>query len=54
MIIASACLAGVECRYNGQAFPVPQIIECAAGESPSTLPGNIGKSAYSPSECRAV
>lgn len=27
MIIVSACLAGVECRYNGQAFPVPAIVE---------------------------
>jgi uncharacterized protein YbbK (DUF523 family) len=27
MIIVSACLAGVECRYNGQAFPMPKVIE---------------------------
>ena len=27
MIIVSACLAGVECRYNGQAFPIPAVIE---------------------------
>lgn len=27
MIIVSACLAGVECRYNGQGFPVPEVIE---------------------------
>ncbi len=27
MIIVSACLAGVECRYNGQAFPVPKVVE---------------------------
>lgn len=27
MIIVSACLAGVMCRYNGQAFPVPAVIE---------------------------
>lgn len=27
MIIVSACLAGVECRYNGQAFSVPVVIE---------------------------
>lgn len=26
MIIVSACLAGVECRYNGQAFLVPQVM----------------------------
>ncbi len=27
MIIVSACLAGVECRYNGSSYAVPQIIE---------------------------
>jgi len=27
MIIVSACLAGVECRYNGQAFPIPMVID---------------------------
>ena len=27
MIVVSACLAGVECRYNGQAFAVPRIVE---------------------------
>lgn len=27
MIIVSACLAGVMCRYNGQDFPVPAVIE---------------------------
>lgn len=27
MIIVSACLAGVECRYNGRAFSVPKIVE---------------------------
>jgi len=27
MIIVSACLAGVECRYNGQAFSIPMVIE---------------------------
>lgn len=27
MIIVSACLAGVECRYNAQAFPIPEVIE---------------------------
>jgi uncharacterized protein YbbK (DUF523 family) len=26
MIIVSACLAGVACRYNGNAFPIPAII----------------------------
>ena len=27
MIIVSACLAGVECRYNGSSCPIPQIVE---------------------------
>jgi len=27
VIIVSACLAGVECRYNGQAFPIPVVID---------------------------
>lgn len=27
MIIVSACLAGVACRYNGNAFPIPVIID---------------------------
>lgn len=26
MLIVSACLAGVECRYNGSPFPVPAIL----------------------------
>lgn len=27
MVIVSACLAGVECRYNGQAFSAPKVIQ---------------------------
>lgn len=27
MLIVSACLAGVECRYNGSAFPIPVIVK---------------------------
>lgn len=27
MILVSACLAGVECRYNGSAYKYPQIVE---------------------------
>lgn len=27
MIIVSACLAGVECRYNGQAFPISEVMD---------------------------
>lgn len=26
MLIVSACLAGVECRYNGSPFPIPVIV----------------------------
>ncbi len=26
MLIVSACLAGVECRYNGSPFPIPAIL----------------------------
>jgi uncharacterized protein YbbK (DUF523 family) len=27
MIVVSACLAGVECRYNGSSYTIPQIAE---------------------------
>jgi uncharacterized protein YbbK (DUF523 family) len=27
VIIVSACLAGVECRYNGKAFPIPMVVD---------------------------
>ena len=27
MILVSACLAGVECRYNGKAFPADKVLE---------------------------
>lgn len=27
MIVVSACLAGVDCRYNGSSYTVPQIAE---------------------------
>ena len=27
MIVVSACLAGVECRYNGSSYAIPRIIE---------------------------
>ena len=27
MIIVSACLAGVECRYNGKSFPIPVVMD---------------------------
>ncbi len=31
MKLVSACLAGVECRYNGSAYAVPQIVEMVKG-----------------------
>ncbi|MBP2637035.1 MAG: hypothetical protein H6Q72_2942 [Firmicutes bacterium] len=27
MILVSACLAGVECRYNGSSYPIPEVVE---------------------------
>ncbi len=27
MILVSACLAGVECRYDGSSFPIPEVVE---------------------------
>ncbi|WP_346355596.1 DUF523 domain-containing protein [Azotosporobacter soli] len=36
MMIVSACLAGVRCRYNGQAYPVPKVVELV--ESGQALP----------------
>jgi uncharacterized protein YbbK (DUF523 family) len=36
MMIVSACLAGVRCRYNGQAYPVPELVELV--ESGQALP----------------
>jgi uncharacterized protein YbbK (DUF523 family) len=27
MIVVSACLAGVECRYNGSSYTIPRIVE---------------------------
>lgn len=44
MIIVSACLAGVACRYNGQAFPVPKVIELVEkGEALPVCPEILGK-----------
>jgi uncharacterized protein YbbK (DUF523 family) len=31
MILVSACLAGVECRYNASAYEIPQIVEMVKG-----------------------
>lgn len=43
MIIVSACLAGVECRYNGQAFPIPMVIEMVKkGQAISLCPEILG------------
>lgn len=43
MIIVSACLAGVECRYNGQAFPIPMVVEMVKkGQAISLCPEVLG------------
>jgi uncharacterized protein YbbK (DUF523 family) len=44
MIIVSACLAGVKCRYNGEAFPIPEVIEMVQkGEALALCPEVLGK-----------
>ena len=44
MIIVSACLAGIECRYNGQAFPVPEVIELVKkGQALPLCPEILGR-----------
>ena len=44
MIIVSACLAGVQCRYNGQACSTPELIEMVnKGEAISLCPEILGK-----------
>ncbi|MCE5284459.1 MAG: DUF523 domain-containing protein [Pelosinus sp.] len=44
MIIVSACLAGVACRYNGQAFPIPEVIEMVKkGQALPVCPEILGK-----------
>jgi uncharacterized protein YbbK (DUF523 family) len=44
MIIVSACLAGIECRYNGQAFPIPKVIEMVKkGQAMPICPEILGK-----------
>ena len=43
MRVVSACLAGVECRYNGLAFPIPQVIEMVKkGEALPLCPEVLG------------
>jgi uncharacterized protein YbbK (DUF523 family) len=44
VLIVSACLAGVECRYNGQAFPIPVIVELVKkGQALPVCPEILGK-----------
>ncbi|MBP2642606.1 MAG: hypothetical protein H6Q67_493 [Firmicutes bacterium] len=44
MIIVSACLAGIECRYNGQSFPIPEVIDLAKkGQAIPLCPEILGK-----------
>jgi len=43
MIVVSACLAGVECRYNGTAFPCDEILELVgSGQAISVCPEVLG------------
>lgn len=43
MIVVSACLAGVECRYNGTAFPCARIVELVAtGQAVAVCPEVLG------------
>ncbi|GBC63048.1 DUF523 domain-containing protein [Desulfonema ishimotonii] len=43
MIIVSACLAGVRCRYNGDAFPNEKVIELVAtGKALPVCPEQLG------------
>ncbi|MBP2649949.1 MAG: hypothetical protein H6Q74_774 [Firmicutes bacterium] len=44
MIVVSACLAGVECRYNGQNFAIPEIVELVKkGQAIPICPEVLGK-----------
>jgi len=44
VIIVSACLAGVECRYNGQAFPIPMVMDMVKkGQAIPLCPEILGK-----------
>ena len=43
MILVSACLAGVECRYNGTAFPCPGIVALvSSGKAIAVCPEVLG------------
>lgn len=43
MIVVSACLAGVECRYNGSAYPVAEVVEWVRrGEALPLCPEVLG------------
>lgn len=43
MMVVSACLAGVRCRYNGQAFPVPAVVELVqSGQAIPLCPEILG------------
>jgi uncharacterized protein YbbK (DUF523 family) len=43
MIIVSACLAGVKCRYNGTAFPCAKVVKLvAAGQAIVVCPEVLG------------
>jgi uncharacterized protein YbbK (DUF523 family) len=43
MIIVSACLAGVSCRYDGEAKPCPEVIHLVAeGQALPVCPEQLG------------
>lgn len=43
MIVISACLAGIRCRYDGGSIPQPDLIElCQKGEAIAVCPEEAG------------
>lgn len=51
MIIVSACLAGIKCRYNGQAYPIPEVVELVTtGQALPICPELLGE-LPTPREC---
>lgn len=43
MIVISACLAGIHCRYDGAALPIPNLVQlCAEGRAIAVCPEQCG------------